>query len=141
MKINRKNLRKLILKEMASMRDLSKVEYRAQMFKQTPGLVFGAIVDVDDPTFFEYDEDGDEEPNPELEQLHFMLQNIDQFAANVLMYQKSPQRFVDMVRDSIPDVIEILQTNPEFSYEPEAVIMYLQKVLKLTHDMSNISQG
>ena len=57
--------------------------------------------------------------------------SIDQFAANALMYQKSPARFVDMVRDSIPDAIEILQTNPGFSYEPEAVILYLQKVLQL----------
>ena len=140
MKLTSRKLKQLILREMASMGKLSKVEYRAQMFKQTPGLVLGAIASPDDPAFFEYDEDGYEEPNPELEQLHFMLQNIDQFAANVLMYQKSPAMFVDRVRDSIPDVIEILQNNPEFTYESEAIMLYLQKVLHLTNDKFNIAQ-
>ena len=114
------------------MRDLSQVEYRAQMFKQTPGLVFGAIAALDDPMFVEYDEYGDEEPDPELQQLHFILQNVDQFSANVLMRQESPPRFVDMVMNSIPVAIEILQSNPGFSNESEAIIMYLQKVLRST---------
>ena len=132
MKLNRKQLKKLILQEMASMKTLDQLSYRAQMFKQTPGLVLGTLADMYDPEFLEYDEDGDEEPNQDLSRLTFILQNVDQFCANVLMRQPSPQAFVVNIKRSIPDAISIIQNNPGFVSEPEAVTIYLQKVLTMT---------
>ena len=134
MKITRKKIRKLILREMASMRSLGQSEYRAQMFKQNPGLVFGAIADLEDPEVLEYDEYGEEELNPELEQLTFIIQNVDQFCANELMRQLSPTMFVDNVKNSIPVAISIIKNNPEFVTELDAVILYLEKVQTLIQD-------
>ena len=132
MKLTRRKLKQIILKEMASMRNLNPAEYRAQMLKQTPGLIFGAIADLNDYRFVEYDEYGEEEPNPELRQLHFILQNVDQYSSNVLMQQDSPAAFIENVKNSIPVAISIIENNPEFSMEPDAVILYLQKILNLT---------
>ena len=104
------------------------------MFKQNPGLVFGAIADLEDPEFLEYDEYGEEELNPELEQLTFIIQNVDQFCANELMRQPSPTMFVDNVKNSIPVAISIIKNNPEFVTELDAVILFLQKVQTLIQD-------
>lgn len=121
MKLTRRKLRNMILEAVDP-------ALRASKFEQVPGLIFNVLPDPYDPMNMIYDEEGYEQADPVLSRIHHIIQNADHLNNNISDLTSNNPEYIESMRSQIPEVISMLQVNPDITHETEAVVLYLKSI-------------
>jgi len=130
MRLNRKSLRKMILKEMAMIQKING-NYRAGVF-MSPQYRGSAEEAVHDP--FNVDMDPNDPAYQDLRNLRYNLQNLNHFVHSRPEIFNN-QLFMQNVPLMVAQSLEILNNHPEFVInmtDLESLKIYLNHILSLT---------